>query len=145
MMLHGVYRVRWIIRVIGLFVWLLAFSIISLPALAQTQSRPILNENLKAALQATMLEFIDNAAETDGGFRYIDRKDGQIRIMYPGAIHPKIIPIGEDYFLCIEMMEANGTQRLVDFLVRDGAAGLMVVDVMVDRRDLVKKALAYAD
>ena len=92
-----------------------------------------------------MLEFIDNAAETDGGFRYIDRKDGQTRIMYPAAIHPKIIPIGEDYFLCIEIMEANGTQRLVDFLVRDGAAGLMVVDVMVDRRDLVKRALAYAD
>ncbi|MEK9851328.1 MAG: hypothetical protein VW665_12550 [Candidatus Puniceispirillum sp.] len=74
MTLHGVYRVRRIIPAIGLFVWLLAFSIISLPALAQTQSRPILNENLKAALQATMLEFIDNAAETDGGFRYIDRK-----------------------------------------------------------------------
>lgn len=101
-----------------------------------------LDAPLKAALQATMIRFIDNASNDDGGFRYIDRQTGVLITAYPGVIHPKIIPIGADYFLCIDMVAANGTRRLVDFLVREGREGWMVVDVMIDRRDLVKKALA---
>ena len=31
-----------------------------------------LDAPLKAALQATMIRFIDNASDDDGGFRYID-------------------------------------------------------------------------
>jgi len=104
-----------------------------------------LDESLKASLQNAMLQFIYNAAAPDGGFRYIDRASGAMKVIYPGAIHPKIIPLDGDYFLCIEMLDPNGTARLVDFLVRDGLTGWMVVDVMIDRRDLVKKALASLD
>ena len=99
-------------------------------------------DRLEAALQATMIRFIDNASDDDGGFRYIDRQSGKLITAYPGAIHPKIIPVGADYFLCIDMLAANGTRRLVDFLVREGREGWMVVDVIIDRRDLLKKALA---
>ena len=98
--------------------------------------------SLKAALQATMIRFIDNASDDEGGFRYIERQSGALMTAYPGVIHPKIIPVGDDYFLCIDMLAANGTRRLVDFLVREGREGWMVVDVIIDRRDLVKKALA---
>jgi hypothetical protein len=77
-----------------------------------------LDEGLKVSLQNAMLQFIDNAAAPDGGFRYIDRSSGAMKVIYPGAIHPKIIPLDGDYFLCIEMLDPNGTARLVDFLVR---------------------------
>lgn len=99
-------------------------------------------DRLEAALQATMTRFIDNASDDDGGFRYIDRQSGKLITAYPGAIHPKIIPVGAGYFLCIDMLAANGTRRLVDFLVREGREGWMVVDVIIDRRDLLKKVLA---
>ncbi len=99
-------------------------------------------DRLEAALQATMIRFIDNASDDDGGFRYIDRQSGKLITAYPGAIHPKIIPVGADYFLCIDMLAANGTRRLVDFLVREGREGWMVVDVIIDRRGLLKKVLA---
>jgi hypothetical protein len=39
-----------------------------------------------------------------------------MKVIYPGAIHPKIILLDGDYFLCIEMLDPNGTARLVDFL-----------------------------
>jgi hypothetical protein len=90
-----------------------------------------LDAPLKAALQATMIRFIDNASDDDGGFRYIDRQSGKLITAYPGAIHPKISPVGADYFLCIDMVAANGTRRLVDFLVREGREGWMVVDVII--------------
>ena len=35
-----------------------------------------LDASLKAALQATMIRFIDNASDDEGGFRYIDRESG---------------------------------------------------------------------
>jgi hypothetical protein len=63
-----------------------------------------------------------------------------LKISYPSVIHPKIIPIGDDYFLCVDMLAANVTRRLVDFLVCEGREGWMVVDVIIDRRDLVKKS-----
>ncbi len=97
---------------------------------------------IKLALQSAMAAFIDNASDADGGFRYIDRASGTVRTAYPGSMHPKIIPLGHDYFLCIEMLDATGAVKLVDFLLRQTAAGWLVVDVMIDRRDLVKKALA---
>jgi len=62
-----------------------------------------------------MAAFIDNASDADGGFRYIDRASSAVRTAYPGSMHPKIIPLGDDYFLCIEMLDATGAVKLVDF------------------------------
>ena len=78
-----------------------------------------------------MNRFIDNASDDEGGFCYIERQSGALMTAYPGVIHPKIIPVGDDYFLCIDMLAANGTRRLVDFLVREGHEGWMVVDATI--------------
>ena len=110
------------------------------PAIASQKT--ILDASLKATLQTAMLSFIDNASTPDGRFKYIDRQSGALEVIYAGAVHPKIIPVGDDYFLCIEMLNAKGKSQLIDFLVRKGRSGWMVVDVLVNRRDLVKKALA---
>ena len=91
-----------------------------MPAMANSDR---LEASLKAALQAMMIRFIDSGSDDEGGFRYIERQSGALMTAYPGVIHPKIIPVGDDYFLCIDMLAANGTRRLVDFLVREGREG----------------------
>ena len=85
-----------------------------MPAMANSDR---FDASLKAALQETMIRFIDNASDDEGGFRYIKRQSGVLVTAYPGIIHPKITPVGYDCFLCIDMLAANGTRRLVDFLV----------------------------
>ena len=45
-----------------------------------------------------MNRFIDNASDDEGGFCYIERQSGALMTAYPGVIHPKIIPVGDDYF-----------------------------------------------
>ena len=42
-----------------------------MPAMANSDR---LDASLKAALQATMIRFIDNASDDEGGFRYIERR-----------------------------------------------------------------------
>ena len=86
---------------------------------------------IKLALQSAMAAFIDNASDADGGFRYIDRSSGAVRTAYPGAMHPKIIPLGHDYFLCIEMLDATGAVKLVDFLLRQTAAGWLLMSSLI--------------
>lgn len=66
-----------------------------------------LDASLKAALQATMIRFIDNASDDEGGFCYIERQSGALMTAYPGVIHPKIIPVGDDYFLCIDRTKSS--------------------------------------
>ena len=58
-----------------------------------------------------------------GGCRYIDRVSSSMQTAYPGSMHPKIIPVGDDYFLCIEMLDPAGNAKLVDFLMRRTAVG----------------------
>ena len=105
-----------------LYIVVAGFWLVSgmMPAMANSDW---LDALLKAALQATMTHFIDNASDDEGGFHYIERQSGALMTAYPSVIHPKIIPFGDDYFLCIDMLAANGTRRLVDFLVREGREG----------------------
>jgi len=135
--------VKHILRLVGMVAYLWVWPLPISMAVAWDGSGP--DQSTKILLQSAVVEFIDRASDADGGFRYIDRKTGALHTAYPGALHPKIIPIGHDYFLCIEMLDAKGAVKLVDFVLRQSAAGWLVVDVIIDRRDLVKKALASAE
>ena len=75
-----------------------------MPAMANSDR---LDASLKAALQATMIRFIDNASDDEGGFCYIERQSGALMTAYPGVIHPKIIPVGDDYFLFIDRTKSS--------------------------------------
>ena len=98
----------------------------------------------KIDLQAALLNFLDMSADPKGRFRVIDRATGRVLHTYAGAMHPKIIPFGEDRVLCIEMFDSAGTRHDADFVMRRTPAGWMVVDVLFDQRPLLKKALAGA-
>jgi hypothetical protein len=96
----------------------------------------------KTQLQTTMITFLEAAADEAGAFGVIDRDTGVRVAVFPGAIHPRIVPYGADYFLCIEMFDRAGKKYDADFLIRDGSKGWMVVDVMMNQRDLLRKAIA---
>ena len=100
---------------------LLMASLVPAPVIAWSDKD--LTPETKLALQSTIAAFIDHASDADGGFRYIDRVSGSMQTAYPGSMHPKIIPVGDDYFLCIEMLDPAGNAKLVDFLMRRTAVG----------------------
>ena len=98
----------------------------------------------KIDLQAALLNFLDMSADQQGRFRVIDRVSGKVLHTYAGAMHPKIVPFGEDRVLCIEMFDTTGQSHAADFVMRQTPVGWMVVDVLFDQRPLLKKALAGA-
>ena len=98
----------------------------------------------KIDLQAALLNFLDMSADPQGRFRVIDFASGKFLHTYAGAMHPKILPFGEDRVLCIEMFDTTGESHTADFVMRQTPVGWMVVDVVFDQRPLLKKALAGA-
>lgn len=62
----------------------------------------------KIDLQASLLSFLDASADSQGRFGVIDRESGKIIHVHTGAMHPKIVPFGEDRILCIEMFDSEG-------------------------------------
>lgn len=95
-------------------------------------------------LQAAHLNFLEMAADSQGRFRVVDRASGRVLHTYAGAMHPKIVPFGDDRVLCIEMFDRAGGRHDADFVMRQTAAGWMVVDVLFDQRPLLRKALSGA-
>lgn len=98
----------------------------------------------KIDLQAALLNFLEMSADPQGRFRVIDRASGRVIHTHAGAMHPKIVPFGDDRVLCIEMLDSEGGRHDADFVMRKTAAGWMVVDVLFDQRPLLKKALVGA-
>lgn len=98
----------------------------------------------KIDLQTALLNFLEMSADSQGRFRVIDRASGRIIHAHAGAMHPKIVPFGDDRVLCIEMFDSEGGRHDADFVMRRTRTGWMVVDVLFDQRPLLKKALAGA-
>jgi hypothetical protein len=101
-------------------------------------------DQTKIDLQAALLNFLEMSADSQGRFRVIDRASGRVLHTYAGAMHPKIVPFGDDRVLCIEMFDRAGGRHDADFVMRQTAAGWMVVDVLFDQRPLLRKALSGA-
>lgn len=101
-------------------------------------------DQTKIDLQAALLNFLEMSADSQGRFRVIDRASGRVLHTYAGAMHPKIVPLGDDRVLCIEMFNRAGGRHDADFVMRQTAAGWMVVDVLFDQRPLLRKALSGA-
>jgi hypothetical protein len=124
--------------------WLLLWLFLCLASAPVVSSAWADGNQTKIDLQAALLNFLDMSADPKGRFRVIDRATGRVLHTHAGAMHPKIIPFGEDRVLCIEMFDSAGTRHDADFVMRRTPAGWMVVDVLFDQRPLLKKALAGA-
>ena len=120
------------------------FAIAMLVAMLSMASAQADENQTKIDLQASLLSFLDAAADAQGRFGIIDRASGRLVHVHAGAMHPKILPFGDDWILCIEMFDTAGGRHDADFVMRATPAGWMVVDLLFDQRPLLKKALAGA-
>jgi hypothetical protein len=98
-----------------------------------------------AHLQASLNQFISDASNHDGSFTYLNRQSARREMLYPASKHPVILPIGDDFYLCVNMLDADGKKIPVDFLLRlkSGSSSIeyIVIDTFIDQRDLLETAL----
>lgn len=121
---------------------ILRFAIAVLLVVSLSLQARALDSQSKIDLQAALLNFLELTADENGRFRVIDRDSGKPLEVYAGAMHPKIVPLGDDQVLCIEMFDDAGGRHDADFVMRRTDAGWMVVDVLVNQRPLLKKAIS---
>ena len=77
----------------------------------------------KIDLQTALLNFLEMSADSQGRFRVIDCASGRIIHAHAGAMHPKIVPFGDDRVLCIEMFDSEGGRHDADFVMRRTRTG----------------------
>ena len=119
---------------------ILRFAIAALFSVSLSFQAQALDSQSKIDLQAALLNFLELTSDESGRFRVIDRDSGKPLEIYAGAMHPKIIPLGDDQVLCIEMFDKAGVRHDADFVMRQTEAGWLVVDILVNQRPLLKKA-----
>ncbi len=91
-----------------------------------------------------MLHHLDEMV-VDGAYSYVDPKSQSLKTVYPANIHPMVVPFGNDYFLCSEMIDENGNNLTADFLVREVGGEYRVVQTLIDDRPAMMAALAKLD
>ena len=89
----------------GVSIFIISLWLLTMPHYVSASS---LDAVTKAQLQTTMITFLEEAADETGAFGVIDRETGVRVAVFPGAIHPRIVPYGSDYFLFIEMFDMAG-------------------------------------
>lgn len=119
---------------------ILRFAIAALFSVSFSFQAQALDSQSKIDLQAALLNFLELTSDESGRFRVIDRDSGKPLEIYAGAMHPKIVPLGDDQVLCIEMFDKAGVRHDADFVMRQTEAGWLVVDILVNQRPLLKKA-----
>lgn len=128
---------------VGRVAFLLVWGVIGFgPAAAVADASDALK---KTELQSSLLRFLDSGSNDSGAFRIIDRNTGIVVNAHPGALHPRIIPFGTDYVLCIEMYDDSGGRHDADFVLRKDGDSWVVVDVLFNQRALLKTALSEID
>jgi hypothetical protein len=97
--------------------------------------------DLQVKLQGAMLEHLD-AVAVDGAYSYVDPKSQAVKTVYPANIHPMVVPFGDDYFVCSEMIDEDGNNLTADFLVREIGGEYRVVQTLIDDRQAMMAAMA---
>ena len=117
---------------LALFLGLLLFS---LPGTAAE-----ISPEIQVQLQAAMQQYIDQVS-TEGAYTYIDYKSEDLKTVYPANVHPMVLSLGKDYFVCAEMVDENGSHITADFLVRKFGDDYRVVQMILDNRPVVESAM----
>jgi hypothetical protein len=96
--------------------------------------------DLQVKLQGAMLRHIEENA-VDGAYTYVDTHGQALKTVYPANIHPMIVPFGEDYFVCSEVIDEDGNNLTADFLVREIRGEYAVVQTLIDDRQAMMAAM----
>ncbi|NRG17084.1 hypothetical protein HPQ64_05230 [Rhizobiales bacterium] len=100
-----------------------------------------LSTEFQVELQSAMLQFTESIL-VDGGYSYVDTKEGVLKTVYPANVHPFIVTMGDDYFVCSEMIDDAGKSINADFLVRRIDDQYKVVQLIMDNRQAVQGAIS---
>jgi len=139
------------VRCFGFWSCLSVYLMLSVSVFAAQDSLSLSLER-KILLQARLAQYISSLSAEDGGFSYLDRQDATIKTAYPASLHPKIIIIGDGYFLCITMRDETGKSIDADFLLRAKSGidpplspeDFIVTDTIIGNRALLKQVMAQA-
>jgi hypothetical protein len=82
----------------------------SLPAIAEESVAPEELANLQAAMQS----HIDQLS-VDGALLHLDPATGKVRKVFPAKAHPKIMKLGNYYYLCSDFRDSEGKDLMVNF------------------------------
>ncbi|NDV01236.1 hypothetical protein [Pseudoroseicyclus tamaricis] len=105
------------------------------PALAE------ISAEMRVALQGAMLSYVDSVL-VDGAYTYLDPTADEMRTVYPANVHPMIVTVGDDYFVCSEMVTETGEQVTADFLVREVEGEWTVVQALLNDRASLETAMS---
>ncbi|GAB6040869.1 hypothetical protein [Endothiovibrio diazotrophicus] len=94
-------------------------------------------------LQNAMHHYLDRVS-LDGAYRYVDPKSAERVTLYPANTHPMVLSYNDDYFVCSDLVSENGDSHTADFLVRRFGDDYRVVQMLVDQRAAVEKAMKMA-
>lgn len=94
----------------------------------------------KAQFQSAMIAHVENVS-VDGAYTYLDTKTGSIKTVFPANVHPFVVQVGPNVFVCSEMITEDGETVTADFMVANIDGELRVVQMLVNNRDALKAAM----
>lgn len=121
----------------SLFKWLTVFWLI--PSVVSAGD---LTAETQVKLQTAMMTHVE-AVVVDGAYTYVDTQTGRLKTVYPANVHPFVVDVGDDYFVCSEMISEEGESVTADFLVREIEGSFRVVQMIINDRAAVEGAIKH--
>ncbi len=94
----------------------------------------------KATLQAVMQQHIERLL-IDGVYLQMDWQTGEVRELHPLAAHPTILRFDNNFVLCSDFQDNDGSIVNVDFYVAPRASSYVVFQSVVDDREQLKRLM----
>ncbi len=116
------------------------FCVVAVILLSGPAAAADIPTEVKAKLQSAMIAHVDGVM-VDGAYTYLDTTTNAIETVYPANVHPMVIPAGNDYFVCSEMITEGGDTVTADFLVREVSGDYKVVQMIVNNRGALQAAM----
>ncbi len=116
----------------------LCAMLVATPALAAD-----LAPDVQVKLQNAMQTHLDEVSD-DGAYTYLT-PTAETRTLYPANTHPMVLAFKDDFFVCSDMVDSSGKSFTADFLVRQIGGDYRVVQMLVDQRKVVEKAMGKGE
>lgn len=94
----------------------------------------------KAELQAAMQRHVDRQS-VEGTFPALDGQNGDVLRLHPVTAHPMILKMGEDFVLCFDFRDDEGTDVPVDFYMTRKNESFVVYHTAARNRPLLHRLM----
>jgi hypothetical protein len=103
------------------------------------QAAEEISPDVQVKLQNAMQTHLESIS-VGGAYTFLSDAT-ELQTLYPANTHPMVLTFGDDYFVCSDMVDANGQSTTADFLVRKIGDSYHVVQMLVGERPLVEAAM----